>query len=214
MGTTTNNGWTYPESTDLVKDGATAIQTLADAIDTTLGVYAPSTSGLTLINTTTFSGVASQSLTADIFTSTYRNYRMVLDITAISAVDSILGFRMRAGGADDTGANYVSISQFINQTGGAGSFATTGGTLAYLTNLDGGNTGHNYGAVCDILNPKGAVQTLIIRQGMGVQQDGATYQATIGNVFHNVQTAYDSITLLTSSTTTLTGQIQIFGYNQ
>jgi hypothetical protein len=49
MGTTTNNGWTYPESTDLVKDGATAIQTLADDIDTTLGVYAPSTSGLTLI---------------------------------------------------------------------------------------------------------------------------------------------------------------------
>jgi hypothetical protein len=60
MGTTTNNGWTYPESTDLVKDGATAIQTLADDIDTTLGVYADP--GLVLLNTTSFSGVASQSI--------------------------------------------------------------------------------------------------------------------------------------------------------
>jgi hypothetical protein len=73
MGTTTNNGWTYPESTDLVKDGATAIQTLADDIDTTLGVYAPSTSGLTLINTTTFSAVASQSVN-DVFSATYDTF--------------------------------------------------------------------------------------------------------------------------------------------
>ena len=39
MGNTANNNWPYPESTDLVKDGATAIENLADAIDTTLGVY-------------------------------------------------------------------------------------------------------------------------------------------------------------------------------
>jgi len=36
-GTTTNNTWTYPTSTDLVKDGAAAIQTLADGIDTSTG---------------------------------------------------------------------------------------------------------------------------------------------------------------------------------
>lgn len=34
MGTTPNNGWPYPESTDFVADGATAIENLADAIDT------------------------------------------------------------------------------------------------------------------------------------------------------------------------------------
>lgn len=32
--TTTNMGWTIPTSTDLVKDGATAIATLGNAIDT------------------------------------------------------------------------------------------------------------------------------------------------------------------------------------
>ncbi len=197
-----------------LSSGTAVANTVLTANGSGGATFASSAQGLTLINTTSFSAVASQSLTADIFTSTYRNYRVVLDITAISAVDSILGFRLRAAGTDDTGANYVSISQFINQTGGVGSFATTSGTLGYLANMDAGNTGHNYGAVFDILNPKSAVPTIVIRQGMGVQQDGTTYQATIGNVFHNVSTAYDSLTILTSSTTTLTGQIQIFGYNQ
>lgn len=35
--TTPNNGWTVPTSTDYVKDGATAIETLGDAIDASVG---------------------------------------------------------------------------------------------------------------------------------------------------------------------------------
>lgn len=35
--TTTNNGWDIPQSTDLVKDGATAIATLGQDIDTSVG---------------------------------------------------------------------------------------------------------------------------------------------------------------------------------
>ena len=35
--TTPNNGWAVPTSTDYVKDGATAIETLGDAIDTSVG---------------------------------------------------------------------------------------------------------------------------------------------------------------------------------
>jgi hypothetical protein len=37
MATTTNNGWTTPDDTDLVKDGALAIRDLGDAIDTSVG---------------------------------------------------------------------------------------------------------------------------------------------------------------------------------
>jgi hypothetical protein len=35
MATTTNYGWTTPNDTDLVKNGANAIRTLGSAIDTT-----------------------------------------------------------------------------------------------------------------------------------------------------------------------------------
>ena len=54
-GTTTNNGWDYPSSTDLVKDGAVNIQTLAQDIDTSTGkgliawqAYTPTLSNITL----------------------------------------------------------------------------------------------------------------------------------------------------------------------
>ena len=43
-------------------------------------VYPPAATsqGMTLINTTSFSGVASQALPANTFTSTYRNYKIIL----------------------------------------------------------------------------------------------------------------------------------------
>lgn len=43
--TTTNFGWTVPQSTDLVKDGATAIATLGSGIDTTMVDLKGGTSG-------------------------------------------------------------------------------------------------------------------------------------------------------------------------
>jgi hypothetical protein len=45
--TTPNNGWTIPNDTDLVRDGAQAIRTLAGGIDTTIGdwnAYTPTIS--------------------------------------------------------------------------------------------------------------------------------------------------------------------------
>lgn len=50
--TTPNNGWSVPTSTDYVKDGASAIETLGDAIDASVGTgllawtsWAPTLSG-------------------------------------------------------------------------------------------------------------------------------------------------------------------------
>ena len=43
MATTTNYGWTTPDDTDLVKDGAAAIRTLGSAVDTTTKNLNPST---------------------------------------------------------------------------------------------------------------------------------------------------------------------------
>lgn len=43
MATTTNYGWTTPDDTALVKDGASAIRTLASSVDTTTKALNPST---------------------------------------------------------------------------------------------------------------------------------------------------------------------------
>ena len=56
MATTTNFGWTTPDDTDLVKNGALAIRTLGSAIDTSLGgawtSYTPTWTNLTIGNGT------------------------------------------------------------------------------------------------------------------------------------------------------------------
>lgn len=61
MATTTNNAWTIPVSTDLVKNGATAISTLGSAIDTSIGkgllawqTYTPTLSGGWTVGTGSF----------------------------------------------------------------------------------------------------------------------------------------------------------------
>jgi hypothetical protein len=50
MATTTNNGWTTPADTDLVRNGASAIRTLGNAIDSSIGkltytTFTPSITG-------------------------------------------------------------------------------------------------------------------------------------------------------------------------
>jgi hypothetical protein len=57
--TTPNNGWPVPTSTDFVKDGATAIESLGDAIDTSVGAgllawvaYTPTLGNVSLGNGT------------------------------------------------------------------------------------------------------------------------------------------------------------------
>lgn len=59
MATTTNNGWAIPSSTDYVKDGYAAIDTLGQAIDTSVGTgllawqtYTPTLTGWTVGNGT------------------------------------------------------------------------------------------------------------------------------------------------------------------
>jgi len=55
MATTTPNfGWTVPTSTDLVKDGATAIETLGDAIDASLSSLNTGVAGAWISFTPTF----------------------------------------------------------------------------------------------------------------------------------------------------------------
>jgi hypothetical protein len=102
--TTPNYGWAVPTSTDLVKDGATAIETLGDAIDASMNTaLGTKKAGMVLLNTTSFSGVTSVSLPALSFTSAYTNY--VLYVNATSSASVGLRFRFIKEGVERA-ANY------------------------------------------------------------------------------------------------------------
>jgi hypothetical protein len=66
---------------------------------------AASTQGLTLINTTSFSGVASVSLPANTFSATYTSYKIVLNLTPITG--GYIFMRLRAAGSDTATNTYA-----------------------------------------------------------------------------------------------------------
>jgi hypothetical protein len=209
MGNTANNNWPYPESTDLVKDGATAIENLADAIDTTLGVYADP--GLVLINTTSFSGVASQALTADTFTSAYDNYLIVLKLSAATS-DANVFLKMRASGVDSS-VNYyyaylglTSSNITLNKNGSN----VTDGFL--LSEVDTGSSAKPTFVRFEIYNPKIAEPTSLILQASISTTAGTPFTLNGGGV-HTPSTAYDSANFI-SSDGNISGSITVYGMNK
>jgi len=124
--TTPNYGWTVPTSTDLVKDGATAIETLGDAIDASMNTaLGTKKAGMVLLNTTSFSAVASQSIN-DVFSATYDNY--VLLINYLTSTTANQTWRLRVSGTDNSAASYQTALTGINGSGTARNSTVDAGT--------------------------------------------------------------------------------------
>jgi hypothetical protein len=225
--TTTNFGWDIPQSTDLVKDGATAIAALGQDIDTafvdfkggttgqvlkkTSGTdldveWGTASSGLTLINTTSFSGVSSQSIN-DVFSTTYDNYKILIHLTTTGS-SSTFQYRMRVAGADNTSSTYNDLNFRAN---GAGTSTTQNlnqnvGTLA-ITH----STAITKGISVDMFSPfLTAVTTFNATTGNmdNVNNQIGVYTAGGG---HNTASSFTGITIFPSAGT-FTGTISIYGY--
>jgi hypothetical protein len=108
MATTTNYGWTTPNDTDLVKDGAAAIRTLGSSVDTTTKALNPST---------TLGDIEYRSATAN------TNTRLAIGSTgnvltvaggvptwAAPAGGSITWTLLNSGGTALTGATNITVS--------------------------------------------------------------------------------------------------------
>lgn len=206
MATTSNYGWTTPDDSSLVKDGASAIRALGTAIDTSMNTaLGTKKAGLVLLNTTSFSAVASQSVN-DVFSSTYDNYRIVIETTASSG--NYLNFKLRVSGADDSSANYT--WGMVNTTNGAAAFQLAGTNATTGFNVLRPGTSRN-SCSFDIYSPNIARATMYT--GTQSYNDGATVSiagAIGGN--HSVNTAYTGFTLIHAGT--ITGTVSVYGYNK
>ena len=200
--TTPNYGWPVPTSGDLVKDGATAIEALGDAIDAT--VFA-STPGLVKINTTTMSAVASQSLN-DVFSTTYDNYKILLNVTATGAAD--LSLRMRVSGADDSSANYQRQKLEIDSTTISGSKSTnqTSSRFVEINTSDANSL-----TVIEVMSPFLARPTMYLSSNS--QRSGTTHFMSFLSGAHNVSTSYTGLTII-PNTSTVSGTVTVYGYKK
>ena len=198
--TTPNYGWTVPTSTDLVKDGATAIETLGDAIDASMNTaLGTKKAGLVLINTTSFSAVSAASLPAATFSATYDDYRIIFKLTAGTQTTNM---RLRVGGADNTTSNYANQIYFGAYTN---SSANTGGTGT--TSWPNSGAGELTVQTIDIYSPFATANTSLHtiythdgNAGLRLYQFRAT-------------TSFDSLTVFPTSGT-ISGSFAVYGYNK
>ena len=253
MATTTNYGWTTPDDTSLVKDGAAAIRTLGSSVDTTTknlnpettlgdiayrsstanvktrlglgtagqvlavnsGATAPEwktvgSAGISLINRSTFSNVASHAVD-NVFTSSYKSYVIVVEQLYSSAANDI-DFQFRYGGASgttDTAAThyYHTIVGLFNSSSLAASINGNGtsvirigsncgtSTYPFATNINVSNVGNasEYPAISYISNIAGG--------SPGVNAGGGT-----------IFSARTFTGFLLKSSTNITGAVAVYGY--
>jgi hypothetical protein len=102
---TPNYSWPVPTSTDLVKDGATAIEALGDAIDAT--VFGLPSSGMTLISTTTIGTTVSSVNVTSAFSTTYDNYKIIVSGGVSSSTPT---FSLKLG---STATGYYSAGRYV-----------------------------------------------------------------------------------------------------
>ena len=203
--TTTHYGFDIPQSTDLVKDGATAIATLGQDIDTAMNTaLGTKKSGLVLLNTTSFSGVASQTV-SNIFTSAYRNYFLTWEST--SPASQYPNYRLSTGGTPNSTSNYIT-QRFESSGAGSSSQRTTDTVFNLQTN----NT-RAFVATLYIFAPQVAEKTFVITHTMHINDLTFTQPVNMyANGIFNDTTQFDGIQLL-PNTSTITGTLKVYGLN-
>jgi hypothetical protein len=210
--TTTNYGFDIPQSTDLVKDGATAIATLGQDIDTAMNTaLGTKKAGMVLLNTTSFSAVASQALPASTFTSTYDNYKIILKLSATTADGNIFA-KFRASGVDaSTGYYYATYG--ITSAGALDNRAdNTPTTNFFVATQDTGSSAKPTYVVLDIFNVFAAEPTTVIMNSMLSNSAGVPLFIT-GGALHTTSTSYDSLNVIPAAGN-FSGSMTVYGYNK
>jgi len=207
---TTTGALAYRSATSNVNTAlpiGTAGQVLTVNSGATAPEWAAAASGsIVLINTTSFSAVASQSLT-NVFSTTYDNYLILIDAYGSTTSTDILG-RLGASASYDTGSNYSYGTLGINRAGGATQVTNGDALTSWELGTDTSTTTTSFVTISmTILSPFLAVSTNFhsqswSRQGMNSRSGGGTHDLT--NSYTDFQ--------LVASTGTITGKISIYGY--
>jgi hypothetical protein len=152
----------------------------------------------THINTSTFSASSAHSVN-NVFSADYKNYRLVVDLTASGNVEMLIRFRV--GGADETGANYNHQALRAVSTTLSGS-ASTGGTSGVISV----NATNRHFFTIDIANVFLTQNTDFISTFYNVSQA----VGLVGNL-HALANSYTGFTIFPQANN-ITGSVSVFGY--
>jgi hypothetical protein len=168
------------------------------------------TSGLNYITGAAFTTVTSVSLPNSTFTSTYRNYRVMFQLTAASTATAIT-MRLRASGTDKTDALYFQASPGSDTTGASSDAAQATQTSWAVGGID--STFPFYALTVDVFAPQ--VTTLDkLLLGNLFYFDGSLQvgRAVALRKYETPGVAIDSLSLIKASGT-FTGIYRVYGYS-
>jgi hypothetical protein len=163
--------------------------------------------GLVKVTSASFSAVTSISITAGTFTTLYKNYRVILDLTASSGVTNITT-RFRASSVDNSSNVYRQTTLGLLSTGTAANFTgdRTDFALGSMTNASGGFL---Y-SVFDVNNMATSGIKTIMGQttfNNGTNHSGAYTQGQL-----NTSYVFDSMSFIASGGFNITGTYYVYGY--
>jgi hypothetical protein len=164
--------------------------------------------GLVYITSGTFSSSSAVSIN-NCFSSTYTNYRVVFgNITHSTTL--VLRIRMRLSGTDNSATSWDYGWPYLYVNGASINLNNgTGQTGLYVG--DTNSTSNGVAAFSlDVFQPNVARRTAWLGNAINIYTNFFTMS---GGGVHNVETAYDGFTLYTS-TGTISGNYQVFGYTK
>ena len=158
--------------------------------------------------TVTFTGATGITLNG-VFTSAYKNYFIDINFTDSSSSTGVYA-RLASSGTPNSSSIY-SYTFIYNSTGaasGLGGVATSNVDIAVIYN--NGAAPGNGGTSIDIRNPQQTNYTTATFRG--INSRSGTVEQRSGGFHTTVTTSFDGIQFYTGGTTTLSGKINVFGY--
>ena len=165
--------------------------------------------GLVYMTGASFTTVTSVSLPTGTFSSTYRNYKVIFNITAQTG-SVALSLRLRASGADDTTTNYYAGSpgSAAATTSNQGDNANSSFTLGTTFN----NTTQNTILSVDAITPQLSTTRTMLVGNLLFGDTGGTLTGRAFNSQFSATTSFDSMTLISSVASSISGVYRVYGY--
>ena len=203
----TISGLTALASNDIVMVESIVAYSVGDTYtQSTLNtMFSPiTTTGLVLLNKTTFTTQASVSFN-DVFSATYNNYLIHLNITGSTTITGV-DMRLRVGGADNSSTIYARSQLLQDITTVTGSRNTNQTSWASVAGIEGS---HRTFSQLTVTQPfaslhSGMVGDVIESMNSGVYQKRTSWGT-------NVTTSFTGFTLF-PGLGTMTGTVAVYGY--
>jgi len=155
----------------------------------------------------TFSAASSVSID-NIFTSTYDNYRIMLNYNGTNG--AALNLRFRTNGVDNSSASYAYSLMRLGMNGSQYNTVNSGSATSYLLN----HTWAGANAVnLDFSKPFASLRTIVSGNILGTDSTTAAIDGGLNVGYYTAEVSFTGFSLIPASGT-ITGDIQVYGYKK